>query len=149
MIKDFCLCLRAVFTGSLSFGGIYLWLNKLCLCSVTNRHLTWQSGWVTLFQIFHCPAGEDKTASPASPVNLTATVHTFSNPHPLLPLVSLSNCTQPLRSQGKGRLLAPHCLGSRCISIHTWEQTDTHTHTSAGTQVFTQQIKWIVALPPT
>ncbi len=55
-------------------------------------------------------------------------------------------------SQGKGRLLAPHCLGSCCISTHTHTHTQkqwhTHIHTSAGTQVLTQQIKRIVALPP-
>ena len=93
--------------------------------------------------------------SSASPVNLNllpSMVYTLSNPHLFHSLVSLSSSTQPLRSQGKGRLLAPHCLGSRCISIHAHTHSHAHTHThayaSAGTQVFAQQIKCIVALPP-
>lgn len=53
------------------------------------------------------------------------------------PSVSLSDGAQALRSQGKGRLLAPHCLG--CVLPHT------HTHTPLQVQVFTQQIKRIVA----
>lgn len=51
--------------------------------------------------------------------------------------VSLSDGAQALRSQGKGRLLAPHCLG--CVLPHT------HTHTPLQVQVLAQQIKRIVA----
>lgn len=46
---------------------------------------------------------------------------------------SLSSTTQPLRSQGKGRLLAPHCLGWSYTHTHS----EPHTHLCRYTGIHT------------
>lgn len=95
-----------------------------------------------------------KTASPVSPESLylLPSMVQILPPSPTSPLPSgLSFRWHSAVTFLKGRAdcwrrtvwalaVSPH--------THTHKNRETHTHTSAGTQVLTQQIKRIVALPP-
>lgn len=102
--------------------------------------------------MLYCHVCADKAASPASPESLyllLSMVLTLSNqpPPPAFSFRWHSAVTFSREGQTAGAALFGLSL---YLDAHTHRRTGTHTHThtSTGTQVVTQKIKHIVALPP-